>query len=139
MDVGMANGRRRERVVPASEILARISARWPLEALPPSAPGEVATRYRYADGAGEIGVIHSVTAPFCHGCTRARLSADGQLYTCLFASSGHDLRTLLRAGATAAQLADPMAGIWGGRSARHSPEPSAAGDPRPSPRACAPR
>lgn len=132
MDVGTTNGWRREQVVPASEILARISARWPLEPLPPSTPGEVATRYRYADGAGEIGVIHAVTAPFCHGCTRARLSADGQLYTCLFASSGHDLRSLLRSGASDAQLAARMAGIWGERSDRYSAERSGAPEPPPS-------
>jgi cyclic pyranopterin phosphate synthase len=133
MDVGTTNGWRREQVVPASEILARISARWPLEPLPPATPGEVATRYRYADGAGEIGVIHSVTAPFCHACTRARLSADGRLYTCLFASSGHDLRSLLRGGAGDAQLADAMAGIWGTRSDRYSAERSAAAPPQPRP------
>jgi len=120
MDVGATNGWRREQVVPAAEILARLSARWPLQALPPTAPGEVASRYRYLDGAGEIGVIHSVTAPFCHGCTRARLSADGKLYTCLFASEGRDLRALLRGGASDAQLQDAVAGVWGARSDRYS-------------------
>jgi cyclic pyranopterin phosphate synthase len=120
MDVGSTNGWRREHVVPAAEILARISARWPLQALPASAPGEVATRYRYADGCGEIGVIHSVTAPFCHGCTRARLSADGRLYTCLFASSGHDLRALLRSGAGEEELGQALAGVWAARRDRYS-------------------
>jgi cyclic pyranopterin phosphate synthase len=125
MDVGSTNGWRREHVVPAAEILALISARWPLETLPPTTPGEVATRYRYADGAGEIGVIHAVTAPFCHGCTRARLSADGRLYTCLFATGGHDLRELLRAGAEDAEIAAALAGVWAGRSDRYSAERSA--------------
>ncbi len=120
MDVGSTNGWRREHVVPAAEILTRLSARWPLEALPARAPGEVATRYRYADGAGEIGVIHSVTAPFCHSCTRARLSADGKLYTCLFASAGHDLRTLLRSGAGEDELDGALAGVWAARSDRYS-------------------
>jgi cyclic pyranopterin phosphate synthase len=126
MDVGSTNGWRREQVVPAAEILAAISARWALEPLPATTAGEVATRYRYADGAGEIGVIHAVTAPFCHGCTRARLSADGRLHTCLFATGGHDLRTLLRSGAGEAELAAALAGIWGERADRYSAERSAA-------------
>jgi cyclic pyranopterin phosphate synthase len=132
MDVGSTNGWRREHVVPAAEILAGISARWPLEPLPPTTPGEVATRYRYADGAGEIGVIHAVTAPFCHGCTRARLSADGHLYTCLFASAGHDLRELLRTGAGERELDAALAGVWTGRSDRYSAERSAATPAGPS-------
>jgi cyclic pyranopterin phosphate synthase len=132
MDVGSTNGWRREHVVPAAEILAGISARWPLEPLPPTTPGEVATRYRYADGAGEIGVIHAVTAPFCHGCTRARLSADGRLYTCLFATGGHDLRELLRAGAGERELDAALAGVWAGRADRYSAERSAARPAGPS-------
>ena len=96
MDVGTTNGWRMDDVVPAAEIVATINARWPLEPLQPNYPGEVANRYRYRDGAGEIGVIASVTQPFCGACTRARLSADGKLYTCLFAARGHDLRGLLR-------------------------------------------
>jgi len=144
MDVGMTNGWRHDQVVPAAEILARISAHWPLEPLPPAVKGEVATRYRYADGGGEIGVIHAVTAPFCHGCTRARLSADGRLYTCLFAGTGHDLRTVLRSGAPDARLAAAIAGIWAARSDRYSaerPKPPGArsgpgarppGDPHPA-------
>jgi GTP 3',8-cyclase len=132
MDVGSTNGWRREHVVPAAEILAGIAARWPLEPLPPTTPGEVATRYRYADGAGEIGVIHAVTAPFCHGCTRARLSADGRLYTCLFASGGHDLRELLRTGAGERELDAALAGVWAGRSDRYSAERSAAPPAGPS-------
>jgi cyclic pyranopterin phosphate synthase len=133
MDVGSTNGWRREQVVPAAEVLTRLSAHWPLEPLPAAAPGEVASRYRYADGGGEIGVIHAVTAPFCHGCTRARLSADGQLYTCLFAAAGHDVRGLLRSGADDAQLAEALAGVWGSRDDRYSAERSAAGRPSPRP------
>jgi cyclic pyranopterin phosphate synthase len=97
-----------------------LDARWPLEALPPGRQGEVASRWAYRDGAGEIGVIHSVTKPFCGGCTRARLSADGQLYTCLFARGGHDLRGLLRGGASDAQLAARLREIWTARADRYS-------------------
>src|SRR6266481_4844239 len=100
MDVGTTNGWRLEEVVPAAEIISLIGGQWPLEPVVPAYPGEVASRYRYLDGAGEIGVIASVTQPFCRGCTRARLSADGKLYTCLFAGTGHDLRGPLRAGAS---------------------------------------
>ena len=99
MDVGHTNGWRLDDVVPAAEILAAIQAELPLEPLEPSYRGEVARRWRYADGSGEIGVIASVTQPFCGDCTRARLSADGSLYTCLFATKGHDVRALLRQGA----------------------------------------
>jgi len=120
MDVGETNGWNLAQVVPAGEILAQIDARWPLEALSPQRPGEVATRWAYRDGAGEIGVIHSVTEPFCSGCTRARLSADGQLYTCLFAKQGHDLRELLRGGATDAAIARSLTGRWGARADRYS-------------------
>src|SRR6266705_2264370 len=88
MDVGTTNGWRLDDVVPAAEIISLIRGQWPLEPIAPAYPGEVAARYRYRDGAGEIGVIASVTQPFCHGCTRARLSADGRLYTCLFAGTG---------------------------------------------------
>jgi cyclic pyranopterin phosphate synthase len=96
MDVGSTNGWSGEDVVPAAEILQRIGGRWPLEPLEPAREGEVATRYRYRDGAGEIGLIHSVSEPFCGSCVRARLSADGKLYTCLFARRGHDLRVAAR-------------------------------------------
>ena len=99
MDVGHTNGWRMDDVVPASEILATIDAEFPLEPIEPAYRGEVAKRWRYADGAGELGVIASVTQPFCGDCTRARLSAEGQLYTCLFAVRGHDLRELVRGGA----------------------------------------
>jgi len=120
MDVGESNGWRLEQVVPASEMLAAIDARWPLRELPASREGEVASRWAYRDGAGEIGVIHSVTEPFCSGCTRARLSADGQLYTCLFAKGGRDLRGLLRGGASDAQLIERLRGIWTARADRYS-------------------
>ena len=99
MDVGHTNGWRLEDVVPAAEIIASIDAQMPLEAVPPNYPGEVANRWRYRDGSGEVGLIASVTQPFCGACTRARLSAEGLLYTCLFGVRGHDLRTPLRTGA----------------------------------------
>jgi cyclic pyranopterin phosphate synthase len=124
MDVGSSNGWRPEHVVPAEEILQSITARWPLAKLARGASGDVATRYRYRDGAGEIGVIHSVSKPFCGGCTRARLSADGKLFTCLFASQGHDLRELLRGGAGEAELGDSLRAVWGARSDRYSAERS---------------
>jgi GTP 3',8-cyclase len=120
MDVGSTNGWRSEEVVPGSEILAELGARWPLEALPASRAGEVATRYRYLDGAGEIGLIQSVSEPFCGGCTRARLSADGQLFTCLFARRGHDLRALVRGGLSDLELAERLRAIWGAREDRYS-------------------
>ncbi|MCA1588403.1 MAG: GTP 3',8-cyclase MoaA [Chloroflexi bacterium] len=120
MDVGTTNGWRLADVVPAAEIVASINARWPLERVPSDYRGEVAQRYRYVDGAGEIGVISSVSEPFCGDCTRARLSADGQLFTCLFAASGHDLRGVLRAGATDADLTDALRAIWAGRDDRYS-------------------
>ena len=120
MDVGHTNGWRLDDVVPAAEIVARIDARWPLEPVDPGYRGEVAQRYRYRDGAGEIGVISSVTQPFCGDCTRARLSADGRLFTCLFATDGHDLRGLLRSGADDNALAEALRVIWTGRSDRYS-------------------
>jgi GTP 3',8-cyclase len=120
MDVGTTNGWRLEEVVPAAEILAAIGARWPLEPLAPTHPGEVASRHRYVDGAGEIGVIHAVTAPFCHGCTRARLSADGKLFTCLFAAEGYDLRALVRAGSGEAEITEAIGAVWGRRADRYS-------------------
>ncbi len=121
MDVGHTNGWRLDDVVPASEIIERISAELPLEPLAPNYPGEVATRWRYADGAGEVGVIASVSVPFCGDCTRARLSADGQLFTCLFAVKGHDLRAVLRDPLAAdAALQERIAGIWQARVDRYS-------------------
>jgi GTP 3',8-cyclase len=120
MDVGTTNGWRMDDVVPAAEMLERIGQRWPLEPVAPNYPGEVATRHRYADGAGEVGVIASVTQPFCGGCTRARLSAEGELYTCLFAARGTDLRAPLRAGASDEELADRLTGVWRRRADRYS-------------------
>jgi cyclic pyranopterin phosphate synthase len=120
MDVGTSNGWELRHVVPSAEIVAAIGARWPLEAVDPVAPGEVARRYRYTDGGGEIGVISSVTQPFCGGCTRARLSADGKLYTCLFAATGHDLRELLRSGAGDLEIAERVGAVWRPRSDRYS-------------------
>jgi cyclic pyranopterin phosphate synthase len=120
MDVGNSNGWRMDDVVTAAEIVRRIDAEWPLEPLAPARPGEVATRYRYKDGAGEIGVIASVTVPFCRGCTRARLSADGKLFTCLFAAEGHDLRGLLRGGGSDEEIAACVRSVWEGRADRYS-------------------
>ncbi len=120
MDVGHTNGWRRDDVVTADEIVARIDAAFPLEPVDAAYRGEVATRYRYRDGAGEIGVIASVTRPFCGDCTRARLSADGVLYTCLFATSGRDLRGPLRAGASDRDLIRLVARAWSVRDDRYS-------------------
>ncbi|MGH2357030.1 MAG: GTP 3',8-cyclase MoaA [Candidatus Limnocylindria bacterium] len=120
MDVGHSNGWRMDDVVPAAEIVSMLDDRWPLEAIEPAYRGEVANRYRYRDGAGEVGVIASVTQPFCGDCTRLRLSADGQLFTCLFATRGHDLRALLRSGATDADIASSLAALWRIRDDRYS-------------------
>jgi len=120
MDVGTTNRWQRERVVPAAEVVERIAARWPIEPVDPDHPGEVAERYRYVDGAGEVGIIASVTRPFCGTCSRARLSAVGELYTCLFAAEGHDLRALVRGDADDAQLRAAVAAIWTRRSDRAS-------------------
>ncbi len=121
MDVGNANGWRLDDVVPAAEVIDRISAELPLEAVEPGYRGEVAERWRWADGEpGEIGVIASVTRPFCGDCTRARLSAEGRLYTCLFSAVGTDLRDPLRAGASDADLADIVSGVWARRDDRYS-------------------
>ncbi|MGH3061442.1 MAG: GTP 3',8-cyclase MoaA, partial [Gaiellaceae bacterium] len=120
MDVGHTNGWRLDDVVPAAEVVAAIDADYPLEPVEPGYRGEVASRWRYRDGSGEIGVISSVTQPFCSDCTRARLSADGKLYTCLFAVRGHDLRALLRGGASDDELTAALRGIWGARTDRYS-------------------
>jgi GTP 3',8-cyclase len=120
MDVGHTNGWRMDDVVPAAEIVAAIDAEYPLEPVPPRYPGEVAQRLRYRDGGGEIGVIASVTQPFCGNCTRARLSAEGRLYTCLFGTTGHDLRALVRGGADEGALVGAIAGVWRVRSDRYS-------------------
>ncbi|ADE12895.1 GTP 3',8-cyclase MoaA [Sideroxydans lithotrophicus] len=120
MDVGCTNGWRMDDVVPAQEILDRLVQAYPLEQIDPAYSGEVAERWRYADGGGEIGVIASVTQAFCQECTRARLSTDGKLYTCLFANEGLDLRTPLRRGAGDRVLADLIADRWGRRTDRYS-------------------
>jgi cyclic pyranopterin phosphate synthase len=126
MDVGHSNGWRLDEVVPANEIIDAIAAVWPVEAAEPSYRGEVAGRWRYADGGGEFGVISSVTQPFCRDCTRARISAEGKLYTCLFAVEGHDLRAILRSEASDADLTDEVATIWLRRGDRYSELRSAA-------------
>jgi cyclic pyranopterin phosphate synthase len=120
MDVGSSNGWRLNDVVSAREIVATIDRELPLEPVEKNYPGEVAERWRYRDGSGEIGVIASVTQAFCADCTRARLSADGSLYTCLFATQGHDLRGLVRSDATDHQIADSIAAIWTARDDRYS-------------------
>ena len=121
MDVGATNGWHLGDVVPASEIIRRISDELPLELIAPNYLGEVARRFRYTDGShGEIGVITSVTQPFCGGCTRARLSAEGRLYTCLFADDGFDFRALLRGGASDAEIASALRGVWSQRTDRYS-------------------
>lgn len=120
MDVGNTNGWRMEDVVSAAEIIQTVGAVWPLIPVGPNYAGEVAGRWRYADGAGEIGVIASVTQPFCRGCTRARLSAEGQLYTCLFAGHGHDMRALLRTGSSDEEIGGFLRSVWRGRADRYS-------------------
>ena len=120
MDVGSSNGWRLEDVVSADEIVQRISERWPLEPVALERADATARRWRYADGAGEIGVVASVTQPFCGGCSRARLSAEGRLYTCLFAVRGHDLRAPLRLGASDEELAAELRAIWTRRTDRYS-------------------
>src|SRR5512139_555365 len=120
MDVGSTNGWRMDDVIPASEIIKRISAEMPLEPLDPNYPGEVAERWRYKDGGGEVGVIASVTQAFCRTCNRARLSAEGKLYTCLFAVQGHDFRSLLRNGASDEEISQAIGRVWSIRTDRYS-------------------
>jgi cyclic pyranopterin phosphate synthase len=120
MDVGHTNGWRLDDVVSAEEIVRTLDAVWPLEPLEPARADETARRFRYSDGGGEIGVIASVTQPFCGGCSRARLSAEGRLHTCLFALKGHDLRAPLRLGAADEELAELIRGIWSKRTDRYS-------------------
>jgi cyclic pyranopterin phosphate synthase len=126
MDVGHSNGWRLDDVVPAAEIIARIDAEMPIEPIDAAYQGEVAERWRYRDGSGEVGVITSVTQPFCATCTRARISAEGILYTCLFSVGGHDLRGLLRGGATDDELRAAIAAVWRVRDDRYSELRSAA-------------
>jgi cyclic pyranopterin phosphate synthase len=120
MDVGSSNGWRMDEVVPSAEIVARISQEFPLDVVDSNYSGEVAERWRYRDGGGEIGVISSVTQAFCSTCTRIRLSTEGQLFTCLFAQNGHDLRAILREGGSDDDLRRAIAGVWRGRTDRYS-------------------
>ena len=120
MDVGHTNGWRMDDVIPSAEIVRRIGDIMPLEPVDPNYRGEVAERWRYRDGSGEIGVISSVTQAFCGTCTRARLSTEGMLYTCLFATAGYDLRAMLRSGAADGEISDTVAGIWHIRADRYS-------------------
>ncbi len=124
MDVGTSNGWRMDDVVPAREIVAAINDRWPIEPLPGSHPGEVANRWRYLDGAGEIGVIASVTEPFCGDCSRLRLSSEGRMFTCLFATGGTDLRGPLRTGASDDEITELITAMWERREDRYSEERS---------------
>jgi len=120
MDVGSTNGWRLDDVVPASEVVARLDAEFGIEPLDPNYRGEVARRYRYKDGGGEVGVIASVTQPFCRDCTRARLSSEGLLYTCLFGTVGHDFRARLRTGKSDEEIASFLRGVWHMRGDRYS-------------------
>src|SRR5688500_17633751 len=120
MDVGSTNGWRMEDVIPSAEVVRRISARWPLEVIEANYSGEVAERWRYVDGAGEVGVISSVTQAFCSSCNRMRLSTEGSLFTCLFAQSGHDLKSLVRGGASDAEIRNEIAAVWQRRADRYS-------------------
>ena len=133
MDVGNRNGWKLDEVVSAEEIIAGIDAEMPLEPAPSNYSGEVAERYLYKDGSGEIGVIASVTRPFCGACTRLRLSTDGQIFTCLFATRGTSLRDPMRDGATDEELRNIITGIWTRRSDRYSEERFAATPDRPRP------
>jgi len=125
MDVGNRNDWQSDKVVPSGELLERIAARWPLQPLAPNYTGEVAKRRSFADGSGEIGFISSVSQPFCGDCSRARLSSDGTLYTCLFATRGTDLRGPLRSGASDETLLQIMQGVWNDREDRYSEERAA--------------
>ncbi|MBI3242448.1 MAG: GTP 3',8-cyclase MoaA [Chloroflexi bacterium] len=120
MDVGSTNGWRMDDVIPAAEIIKMISAEMPLEPADPNYVGEVAERWRYKDGSGEVGVVASVTQAFCRDCNRARLSAEGKLYTCLFAASGFDFRQLIRGGATDEELSQAIVKVWRVRDDRYS-------------------
>ena len=120
MDVGVTNGWQLADVVPAADIVNTIHAELPCEPIEPNYPGEVASRFRYLDGSGEFGVIASVTRPFCGACTRLRLSAEGALYTCLFATEGHDLRRLLRSGVDDEELEAHIGDVWAARKDRYS-------------------
>lgn len=120
MDVGASNGWKMDEVIPSAEVVRRISEVMPLQPVDPNYSGETAARWRYVDGGGEVGMISSVTQAFCHDCTRARLSTEGKLYTCLFATSGHDLRALLRAGHSDQEISSAVAQVWRARGDRYS-------------------
>jgi cyclic pyranopterin phosphate synthase len=120
MDVGATNGWRMDEVLPSAEVITRINAVYPLETLEAKVPGETAQRWSYRDGGGEIGVISSVTQAFCRDCNRARLSTEGKLFLCLFASHGHDLRALLRGGANDLEIASALGLVWQQRGDRYS-------------------
>jgi GTP 3',8-cyclase len=120
MDVGATNGWRMDDVVPAAEVIRRIDAEHPLASVGANYAGEVARRWQYRDGRGEIGVIASVTQAFCRDCTRARLSTEGRLYTCLFANEGYDFKSLLRGGRSDVEIAAAIAAVWGQRADRYS-------------------
>jgi GTP 3',8-cyclase len=120
MDVGTTNGWKMAEVVPSAEVISRINAELPLQEVAPNYDGETSVRWRYRDGSGEIGVISSVTQSFCHSCTRVRISTEGQLFTCLFATRGHDLRALMRGGCSDQQLSTALAGIWRDRTDHYS-------------------
>jgi cyclic pyranopterin phosphate synthase len=128
MDVGATNGWRMDEVLPSADVIARIGEEFPLEPMGANVSGETAERWRYQDGSGEVGVISSVTQAFCHDCNRARLSTEGKLFLCLFASHGHDLRALLRGGHSDAQIAGAIGLIWQGRDDRYSELRTAAGE-----------
>jgi len=125
MDVGSSNGWKLDEVMPSAEVLKLIGDEMPLAAVDPNYPGEVAERWRYLDGGGEIGVISSVTQAFCSSCTRVRLSTDGSLYTCLFATNGHDLRGLLRAGRSDGEIGAALGALWSERTDNYSEQRSA--------------
>jgi cyclic pyranopterin phosphate synthase len=127
MDVGATNGWRMDEVMPSAQVLSLLRQRWKLDPLDAAASGETAERWCYADGAGEIGLISSVTQAFCRDCNRARLSTEGKLFTCLFATRGHDLRTLLRSGRSDDEIAAALAPVWAARADRYSELRSQAG------------
>jgi cyclic pyranopterin phosphate synthase len=120
MDVGSSNGWDMSQVLPSQEVANRIYAVFPIEPIEANYPGEVAQRWRYLDGSGEIGFISSVTQTFCHECTRARISTDGQLYLCLFANEGFDFKTLLRSGRSDLEIANAIMSTWSGRNDHYS-------------------
>ncbi len=120
MDVGATNGWRMDDVIPSRQIVEEINSRYPIEPVDPNYPGEVATRWRYKDGMGEIGFISSVSEPFCRECSRIRLSVDGKLYKCLFATEGFDIRQMLRGGASDEEIEDAIGRIWSARDDHYS-------------------